>query len=241
MKVQVIGSGCMNTKYNSACYLIDNEIMIDFPNGACKYLYKLNINPIFIEDILLTHFHGDHYFDIPFCILGKIKEGNKKLNIYCSKEGKSKIKKLNNLAFPNSFSNLHKKINIKYIFNNSFKIKNYYVDKILVNHGKIKPSFGYVFKYKNNYIGFTGDSSLCENIENMAKKCSYLFCDCTLLIGNNQHLGVDNIKCLSEKYPECIFVVSHLEDESREKLINLKISNVIIPNDGQTIIVDKYI
>lgn len=231
----------MRTKYNSACYLIDNEIMVDFPNGACKYLYNLCINPSNIEYILLTHLHGDHYFDIPFCILNKLNEENKNLNIYCSKDGKSKIKKLNNLAFPNSFRNIHKKINLKYIFNNSFKIKSYYVNKILVNHGKMKPSFGYIFNYNENYIGFTGDSSLCKNIEIMAKKCSYLFCDCTLNIGNNQHLGVDNIKYLSEKYPECIFVVSHLEDESRKDLINLKIKNVIIPNDGQTIIVDKYI
>ena len=43
MKIQVIGSGSMWTKYNSACYLIDDKIMVDFPNGACKYLYRLNI------------------------------------------------------------------------------------------------------------------------------------------------------------------------------------------------------
>lgn len=36
----------MWTKFNSACYLINDEIMIDFPNGACKYLYRLGINPI---------------------------------------------------------------------------------------------------------------------------------------------------------------------------------------------------
>lgn len=40
MKIQVIGSGSIHNKYNRACYLIYNNIMIDFPNGACKYLYK---------------------------------------------------------------------------------------------------------------------------------------------------------------------------------------------------------
>ena len=65
MKVKVIGSGSMWTKYNSACYLIDEDIMVDFPNGACKYLYRLNIKPNSINHILLTHFHRDHYGSIP--------------------------------------------------------------------------------------------------------------------------------------------------------------------------------
>ena len=37
MKVKVIGSGSMWNAYNSACFLIDDDIMIDMPNGACKY------------------------------------------------------------------------------------------------------------------------------------------------------------------------------------------------------------
>ncbi len=78
MKVKVIGSGSMWTKYNSACYLVDEDIMVDFPNGACKYLYRQNIKPSSVSKILLTHFHGDHYFDIPFLILNKSKSDNKK-------------------------------------------------------------------------------------------------------------------------------------------------------------------
>lgn len=66
MKIQVIGLGSMWTKYNSACYLIDDKIMVDFLNVACKYLYRLNIIPNTIDNIVLAHFHGDHYFDSLF-------------------------------------------------------------------------------------------------------------------------------------------------------------------------------
>ena len=54
----------MWTKFNSACYLINDEIMVDFPNGACKYLYRLGINPINVNI----------YFVIVFCYhIGKRK------------------------------------------------------------------------------------------------------------------------------------------------------------------------
>ena len=235
MKIKIIGTGSIWTNLNSACYLIDDEIMIDFPNGACKYLYREKIIPSSINYILLTHFHGDHYFDIPFYILNKAKSDNKKCIIFCSKDGKSKIKRLGKLAFPNSFNNSLKEINIKYNYNYNFNINNYKVDKLLVEHGRMKPSFGYIFNDNNKYIGFTGDTCLCSNVELMAQKCCYLFCDCMLLIGNNKHQGINDLEYLSKKYPECIFVVSHLENETKEKLKTKKIKNIKILEDGSVI------
>lgn len=235
MKIQVIGSGSMWTKYNSACYLIDDNIMVDFPNGACKYLYRLNIIPSNINHILITHFHGDHYFDVPFYILNKSKSDNKKVNIYCSSEGKSKIKRLGKLAFPNSFDEACNNTCVEYNFKKSFNINNYNVSKILLDHGRMKPDYGYIFEISNKKIGFTGDTSLCENVEIMAKTCNYLFCDCMLENGNNKHQGINDLIYLSNKYKKCIFVVSHLEDNTRNKLKKSNVDNIIVPNDGDII------
>ena len=140
MKVTVIGSGSIWTKCNSASYLIDEDIMMDFPNGACKYLYRFGVVPSTIKYVLLTHFHGDHYFDMPFYILNKSKSDNKDTFIYCSKEGKNKIKKLGKLAFPNLFKDACNSVNLKYNFNDSFKIKDYEIYKLLVDHGRMKPA-----------------------------------------------------------------------------------------------------
>lgn len=237
MKIQVIGSGSMWTKYNSACYLIDDKIMIDFPNGACKYLYRLNIIPNTIDNIVLTHFHGDHYFDMPFYLLNKSKSENKNVNIYCFKEGKSKINKIGNLAFPNSFKDARNSLNLKYNFNDDFVIEDYKAHRILVDHGRMKPAFGYIFSKDGICVGFTGDTSLCKGVEILSKKCNYLFCDCMLIKGNNKHQGIDNLEYLSKKYPNCTYVVSHLEDDTRKEIKKLKIKNIVVPDDAQIIMV----
>ena len=39
-------------------------------------------------------------------------------------------------------------------------------------------------------------------------------------------------KYLIDKYPECTFIVSHIDDNTREELQKLKLKNVIIPTDG---------
>ena len=89
--------------------------MVDFPNGTCKKLFRLNINPNSIEDIVITHFHWDHYFDIPFYFLLKLKYKLLDINIFCGLEGKKKINKLLKLAFPYSTKEILKELNIKNI------------------------------------------------------------------------------------------------------------------------------
>ena len=225
----------MWTKYNSACYLINDKVMIDFPNGACKYLFRQDISPVNIHDILITHFHGDHYFDLPFYILYRSKNKCQKTTIHCSIEGKEKIEAIGHLAFPNSFDDATKDSNLNYNFNSEINIDNIQIKRILVDHGRMKPAYGYILKDKDNYIGFTGDTALCENVEYMSSICKNLFCDCMLEKGSQKHQGIDNITYLANKYPNCTFIVSHLNNPTRNILENMQIKNVIVPNDGQII------
>ena len=69
----------------------------------------------------------------------------------------------------------------------------------------------------------------------MASICNYLFCDCMFLEGTSKHMGIDMIKQLSNKYTNCNFVVSHMEENTREELKKLEIKNIIVPTDGLTI------
>lgn len=66
MKVRVVGSENIFSEFNSASYLIDEDILIDCPNGSWKQVRNLNKEPREISHICFTHFHGDHYFDVPF-------------------------------------------------------------------------------------------------------------------------------------------------------------------------------
>lgn len=45
MKVRDVGSGSMWNEHNSASYLIDDNIIVDMPNGMCKYLFRQNKDP----------------------------------------------------------------------------------------------------------------------------------------------------------------------------------------------------
>lgn len=235
MKIKIIGSGSIRSKSTSACYIIDNHIMIDYPNGVSKILYKQNIEPNQINHILITHFHGDHYFDIPFYMYDKFITKEQNTNIYCSRIGKIAIKKLGFLAFQFSFKKYCTKTNLIFNHKSKFNIENFEVEKYIMSHGHVKKARGYILTKGKISIGFTGDTSLCKNVELMAKKCNYLFCDCTLIKGNEKHQGIDNLEYLAKKYPNCTFIASHLGTKTKIKLLTIKIKNLIIAEDEKEI------
>lgn len=231
MNIKIIGTGAIWTKYNSASYLIDESILIDIPNGTCKNIIRFGMDLNKIDKVLITHFHGDHYFDIPFYYLFKSKVKSD-LCVYCDKIGKRKIEKLFKLAFPNTVKKVHKAININYNHNKYFEIDNYKVTRILVDHGSMKPAYGYIFNNGIHKVGFTGDTNLNDNVKEMANICDYLFCDCSLIKGDSKHMGIDNIEYLANTYKNCKFVVSHLRDDTRDAISLNNYINIIIPNDG---------
>ena len=71
MKINFIGTGSIGAKQMSASALIDEEILIDMPNGVVKKIKQLNYDVSKIKVILITHLHGDHFLDIPFFMLEK--------------------------------------------------------------------------------------------------------------------------------------------------------------------------
>lgn len=235
MEIKVIGSGSVWNEYNSACYMIDNHTLVDIPNGCCKNLFKMGIDPVDIDNVLITHFHGDHFFDMPFYMSLKSKVQNKEINVFCSEEGREKISNLLELAFPNSVARIEQDVSIRFDFNKKFVLDKYNINKILVDHGRMKPAYGYIVECDNKKAGFTGDTSLCASVEYMASKCNYLFCDCMFIKGTDKHMGIDNLKYLVENHPKCIFVPSHLNNETREELKYLNLKNVIIAEDGMEI------
>lgn len=236
MEIRVIGSGAMMCERNSSSFIIDGNTAFDMPNGYCKNLYKLGIDPASIENVIITHFHGDHFFDLPFYLIIKDKYFDKKIKIYAPKTAEKKIKTLCKLAgFSNAIDFLNKKNKCQIIYEDKFKINSYKVEKVLLKHSKSIKSYGYLFDSGTVTVGFTGDTAMCDNLEYMLQKCNLIFIDCDLVKGNDKHLGVDNILELSNKYPECKFALTHLTIDSLKELKNIQKENVIILEDNELI------
>lgn len=132
MKLKIIGSGNIFSKWNSASYLIDDKILIDVPNGTCKILKNIGIESSKITHILITHFHGDHFLDIPFVLLNKIVDNSGSASIYCDSTGETKIYDVIKLSFPNKAEEV--KNYFRYMYDEKFNINEYEIEKMMLEH-----------------------------------------------------------------------------------------------------------
>lgn len=231
MKIKLVGTGAMYTAFNSACTLIDNKIIVDMPNGTIKQLLKENINVGLIDIILITHMHGDHTADIPFFLkyIFNYLKTKKNIKIVGPLGIKNKIIKLFNAYNFEDEKEIEQFFNIEFIeiLENEIEIDNYFIKSYLVLHGEEKPALGYVI---DNKLGLTGDSGLCNNIEEIFKKSQMIISDSSLDIGDSCHLGINDLDYLTKKYNKKV-LCTHLRDETRNIITKGNFENIIVKED----------
>lgn len=231
MKIKLVGTGAMYTAYNSACTLIDNKIIVDMPNGTIKQLLKENINVGLIDIILITHMHGDHTADIPFFLkyIFNYLKTKKNIKIVGPLGIKNKIIKLFNAYNFEDEKEIEQFFNIEFIeiLENEIEIDNYFIKSYFVLHGEEKPALGYVI---DNKLGLTGDSGLCNNIEEIFKKSQMIISDSSLDIGDSCHLGINDLDYLTKKYNKKV-LCTHLRDETRNIITKGNFENIIVKED----------
>lgn len=237
MNVELIGTGAIYSKYNSACTLIDDSMIVDVPNGALKQLLNSNHEIEKIDKILITHMHGDHTADIPFLLMYmyKAKQISRKTIIIGPTFIEDKIKQLFEAYNYHALNKIKEYIQFVELKPNEIlegKEIGYKIKSISVLHGNEAPAYGYIIDDK---LGLTGDSSLCEGVEKIARNSKLVIADCSRINGDSSHMGIDNLEYLVKKHNSKI-IATHLKDETREELLNLKLDKILVKEDGYKVI-----
>lgn len=242
MNVKTIGTGGLSGKSRSFCTLIDNKILVDCGNGIVKTLNEQNVEIEKIKYLLITHMHGDHFFDIPFFIIQRdIIKASNSLKIICPKGGKNIIRQLIALSFidmyfsEEEYNSLLKRTNtIIEEFDDirdSIEDDDYKISKLSVKHGTLDNCFAYIIYDNNIKIGVSGDSSYCASIDKMMETVDIGILDISNEKGDTWHMGLDDINQIMQKHKKTI-ITNHMSESVRIKLINYCEKKLIVPNDG---------
>lgn len=236
MKVKLIGTGAIYTKYNSACTLIDDKILVDIGSGNHKALLKQGVDDSKIETILVTHLHGDHYADIVYITKHMfVWNLRKEITIIGPKGLKQTFKDLLYAYHGESIEEIEENIQLHFIELKGEKVEEinlgeeYQVKAVLVSHGCPEDCFGYVI---NQTIGVTGDTGLCEGVEQIWKESQIMIADVSYREGDTSHMGIKEMENLLKKDCSKKIIGTHLRDQTREEAKNFNISHLIFPKDG---------
>ena len=169
MNIRMLGTGSILTKHMSACALINDIILIDCPNGVIKTIRNVGVNPKSIKACVITHFHADHYFDLPFLLLEQAlgEEREEDLLIIGPPKLYEHLEKLFLLAYPEDWEFVKNRSKLKILEIHDGRVLN--VDSYTICAFNVKHSscnaYGYTIAKDNKTIGFSGDSIYCSSID----------------------------------------------------------------------------
>ena len=84
MKITFIGTGTMGSLTRCNTSVLIDDILFDVGMGTMKQIGRLNIDTKAIRYLVISHFHADHFLDIPNLLIGSKeirKEKEQKLTI----------------------------------------------------------------------------------------------------------------------------------------------------------------
>ncbi len=172
IKIKTLGAyGSRFGGMATACFLINDKIVVDAGNITSVGKKILKINHIFI-----THHHLDHIFDIPFLIAESFPQRYEPLTIYGNQENLEALKKniLNQQIWPD-FSEINiigsDRASLRY---QSLKAWNTVtvdgIDVLPFDSNHIVPTYGYKISKGNKSVVISGDTWKQDNIWKIANE-----------------------------------------------------------------------
>jgi ribonuclease BN (tRNA processing enzyme) len=211
------GNAFAPTRYWSS-FLLNGRYLFDAPPTLLPHLRKLGVDPRDIEVIFISHFHGDHYFGLPFLLL-EYAEGEprtKDLVIIGPPGIQKRVEASTNLAFANVYRKRQRGYQLTFVEVKDGKTGDAADCKwtaIKVKHVPDLEAFGYRVELGGRIVAYSGDTSLCEPLIPLADEADVFVaeCSCWTETCNAIHLTPNNILSLRSRItPRTKFVLTHI-------------------------------
>ena len=183
---------------STSSYLVKGKsgyIMLDCGAGSVsKMLSMIDINEL--ECLVLSHTHFDHASDI--LVLSYAIDFLRKdepLAVYMPNDNSKLFNLVNDLdAF--KVIPIREQSDVKYFFND-YKVKFYKMEHPVLTYGITLDEGGQI-------LGYTADTKMCKNAEDIAKYATFLIADGAFLdkdfTENKPHMSVRQVANLAKKY-----------------------------------------
>jgi len=213
--------------------MIDN-ILFDIGNGVVRQLDISNIDLSSIDYLVITHFHGDHFLDLPNLLLSRsFRKVLNKLTIIGPVGIRNKTIELMRFSFGDGvkdYNDIDEKYNVTFIELNpdaELLVNDKPLKAYKLKHANNVEELGYVY---DNKIAYLVDTTICDNYNEICKNTEYVISDVTDLETSTVHVGLNDYAKIAEAYPNNKFYAIHRNTYSTEN-----VKNVYFPSDNYEI------
>jgi ribonuclease BN (tRNA processing enzyme) len=189
-----------------------------------------------IETVFISHFHGDHFFGLPFVLLeyafpgaagSRTPRRTRDLTIVGPPGVGDMVERLGEMAFPDLLTDRsplgpqsYRRCYVEMEAGAERQVGNLRVSAAQMNHaeGILPLCLGFRVEMDGKVLAYTGDSGWCEGLFEIGKGADVYVSDCNYATGRNlpEHLSLEEVRDLRAKLdPRTEMVLTHLGHDER--------------------------
>ena len=226
------GNAFASGRYWSS-FLLNGRYLFDASPVVLPHLKQCNVALEEIEAIFISHFHGDHFFGMPFLLLEYAEQTSrsKDLTIIGPPGIEERVRTVTEAGFPNvlkkekSYQETYQELRdglegevagLKFLARS-------------VTHVPDFGCFGFRVQVGGRTLAYSGDSVMCEPLLDLADGADVFVVECSCWDGAcGPHLGPDDVRELRRRLgPKPTFILTHLDAGNED----LGIENTLVADD----------
>jgi ribonuclease BN (tRNA processing enzyme) len=215
-------------------FLVNGRYLFDCSPIAVPHLKQCGIALEDIEVIFISHFHGDHYFGLPFLFLEFAEKTHreKDLTIVGPPGVMERTMKVTEAGYANVFRKKDRGYSLSFqevVDDTSAEIAGMRFVARRVEHVPDLQSFGYRAEIDGRTIAYSGDSMLCDALVDLGRGADVFVVECSKWEGpGGVHIDPDGLRELRQRLgPAPKFVLTHLGHGEQD----LGIENCVLASD----------
>ena len=216
-------------------FVLDGSILVEPAPTVLPHLRRCGISAADLDAVVVSHFHPDHTFGWPFFLLEAVRQRlDRPLYVVGPPDTAGFLAEMMRLgSVLDVHEAAHNRLDIRYVevdgaWQEAGPLR---FRAFEVEHVPHLRCFGYVFDIGGRNVGYSGDSQLCDGLEQLAAAADVLVLECNGGHPWPGHMDTESVRQLRARFPDLPFILTHLGDDVDAS----DIPKVHVPEDFETV------
>jgi len=220
LELAILGSGAAfsGTGHNAG-YLVDRELLLDCGAPVTRLMGQMGRSLAELKSIAISHLHGDHFSQLPLLLAARtVRYGEAEpLRIIGPLGTIQQLDTLGRLGLGSPFwervmANGAPLVE-EWSGGQRGTLGSFQIQAFEVEHSSQISCLGFRLERHGITLGYSGDTSWCSGIRELAGSVNYLLCECTNMTQPAPiHLWRAEVEELIQANPTTRFILTHLSE-----------------------------
>jgi ribonuclease BN (tRNA processing enzyme) len=211
VKLAFLGTGAAFSpeRYNGAV-VVDGRLLLDGGAPLLPHMHRLGIDPMAIEALFVTHFHGDHILGLPPFMFFRGFVGGRSLEVVGPRGVEARLEELFRLAWGEDWTEMRERAGISYQeASGPGTAAGVEYEPVRLDHGRMGGT-GYRLRIGDRLLAYAGDSQATPPLDRLVDGADVAIVEATSPAETEVHTSWPEAAALMERHPGTTFFLNHL-------------------------------